>query len=246
MIARALDDHANELIQGLWIGSELSVMERLSISSFLANGHPFDLYVYSDLPNVPDGTTIRDANEIMPSSSIFRYRENGSYAGFSNFFRYELLLQRGGWWVDLDTICMQPFTFGEDYVIGAEPVAAGGAHPISGVLKTPPHSELMTYLVQICRSKDPNTITWGETGPRLVAEAVKRFSLEAYLQTSEVFCPIGWYEWDRILDAGLSISLHDSTRAVHLWNEMWRQDGKDKDAQYDPGCLYELLKAKYL
>ena len=34
MISRTIDDHANELIQGLWIGSELSVMERLSIDGY--------------------------------------------------------------------------------------------------------------------------------------------------------------------------------------------------------------------
>ena len=43
------------------------------------------------------------------ASDIFRYRDNGSYAGFANFFRYELLRKRGGWWVDLDTICLRPF-----------------------------------------------------------------------------------------------------------------------------------------
>jgi hypothetical protein len=34
--------------------------------------------------------------------------------------------------------------------------------------------------------------------------------------------------------------------AVHLWNEIWRQNSLDKDAQYSKNCLYERLKAKYL
>ena len=34
--------------------------------------------------------------------------------------------------------------------------------------------------------------------------------------------------------------------AVHLWNEMWRDSGQDKNAAYDPECLYEQLKKKYL
>ena len=33
-------------IQSLWIGDRLSALERLSIRSFLANGHGFDLYTY--------------------------------------------------------------------------------------------------------------------------------------------------------------------------------------------------------
>lgn len=247
MIAAAPDtERANHIIQGLWIGDELSVMERLSIASFLANGHQFQLYVYSDVKNVPAGTVVRDGEEILPSSAIFRYRDNGSYSGFSNFFRYELLLQRGGWWVDLDTICLQPFQFADNYVIGAEPVAAGGAHPISGVLKSPPQSELMEYLTQVCRGKDRATIRWGETGPRLVADGVKRFSLESFVQPYEAFCPVGWYECERTLDPTPSISFDARTYAIHLWNEVWKRNDRDKNAQYDPHCIYERLKAKYL
>lgn len=247
MIAAALDEYrADHVIQGMWIGEELSVMERLSIASFLANGHQFHLYVYSDVKNIPAGTVVRDGEEILPSSAVFRYRDNGSYAGFSNFFRYELLLKCGGWWVDLDTVCLQPFRFAVDHVIGAEPVAGGGDHPISGVLKAPPQSELMTFLTQVCREKNRETLKWGETGPRLVAEGVRRFSLEEYVQTHEVFCPFGWYEWDLALDPTRSVSWEAPTRAIHLWNELWRQNGKDKNARYDPDCLYEILKARYL
>src|SRR5262249_28020043 len=121
---------ANHIIQGLWIGAALSAMEYLSIESFLANGHEFHLFVYADVKNVPPGTVIRDGEEILPASAIFRYRDNGSYAGFANFFRYELLWQAGGWWVDLDTICLHPFQFAGEYVIGSEPVASGGGRPL--------------------------------------------------------------------------------------------------------------------
>ncbi len=118
----------DHVIQGLWIGTELSVMERLSIASFLANGHQFQLFVYSDVKNIPAGTIVRDGEEILPASAIFRYRDNGSYAGFSNFFRYELLWKFGGWWVDLDTICLQRFGSPDDYVIGSEAGSLAAAH----------------------------------------------------------------------------------------------------------------------
>jgi hypothetical protein len=35
----------NDIIQGLWVGPELSVMEQLSVSSFLRHGHQYHLYV---------------------------------------------------------------------------------------------------------------------------------------------------------------------------------------------------------
>jgi hypothetical protein len=237
---------ADHVVHGMWIGAELSVMEQISIASFLANGHQFHLFVYSDVKNVPAGTIVRDGEEILPASAIFRYRDNGSYAGFSNFFRYELLWKYGGWWVDLDTICLRPFRFADEYVIGSEPVANGGSHPISGVLKAPRQSPLMEYLTQVCRSKNRETLTWGETGPRLVAEGIRQLSLGKYVQGSESFCPLGWHEWERVLDPKSDVSLKSPVMAIHLWNEMWRRHGKDKSAVYHPDCLYEKLKAKYL
>src|SRR5437016_4032991 len=102
---------SNRIIQGLWIGSELSVMERMSIISFLRNGHEYHLYTYNDLPNVPDRVVVKDANRILPASAIFKYKERPSYAGFANYFRYRLLLEHGGWWADLDVVCLRPFDF---------------------------------------------------------------------------------------------------------------------------------------
>src|SRR6266850_2985168 len=110
----------NKIIQGLWIGPELSVMEQLSIASFMRNGHEYHLYIYDEPKNVPVGTVIKDANEILPASSVFQYKQYPSYSGFSNFFRYKLLLERGGWWIDADTICLKPFDFPEDNVFSTE------------------------------------------------------------------------------------------------------------------------------
>src|SRR2546423_1207898 len=110
----------NKIIQGLWIGPELSVMEQLSIASFMRNGHEYHLYIYDEPKNVPVGALIKDANEILPAASVFQYKQYPSYSGFSNFFRYKLLLERGGWWVDTDTICVKPFDFPELYVFFSE------------------------------------------------------------------------------------------------------------------------------
>ena len=83
-------------IQGLWIGTHLSALERLSIRSFLQNGHEYHLYAYGEVRNLPDGTTVRDGREILPESRIFQYRDHKSFSAFSNFFRYKLLLDREG------------------------------------------------------------------------------------------------------------------------------------------------------
>ncbi len=235
----------NHVIQGLWVGSELSVMEQLSIASFLRNGHQYHLYVYEDVKNIPAGATIRDGNEILPASMIFQYKQQASYAGFSNFFRYKLVLERGGWWVDTDTICLKPFDFDTEYVFSSE-FAQGQEFINSGIFKAPTGSEVMRYAWRVCEMKDPKAIVWGETGPRLMAAAVREFSLETYTQRPEVFCPIGYADWQKILEPEADLKLSDRSYAIHLWNERWRAAGQVKNKSYPDGCLYETLKRKYL
>jgi mannosyltransferase OCH1-like enzyme len=233
------------IIQGLWIGPELSVMERLSVASFLAHGHEYHLYVYDDVRRVPAGAVVRDANEILPSSMIFQYTREKSYAGFANFFRYKLLLERGGWWADSDVVCLRPFSFPGEYVFASE-IDRGVQVANTGVIKAPAGSRAMAYAWETCRSKDPAQLRWGETGPRLIAEAIERFSLGSYVQPFGVFCPLGYLEWAEVLDPAANPASGESTYAVHLWNEMWRRAGRSKDEQYHPDCLYERLKRKYL
>ena len=95
------------VIQSLWIGKKLTVMERLSISSFLQNGHSFHLYVYDDVSGIPDGVTIMDASKILSPGRIFKYKNHNSYAGFANLFRYKLLLEKQGEWESLELLNMK-------------------------------------------------------------------------------------------------------------------------------------------
>ncbi len=232
-------------IQGLWIGPRLSTMEQLSIRSFLAHGHPYHLYVYDSVAGVPAGVEVRDAADILPRSRIFRYREGGSYAGFANHFRYRLLLERGGWWADTDTVCLRSFALRRDYVFASE--LDGGRPAVNnGVIRAPAGSEIMAFACRVCEGKRPQDLQWGETGPRLMAELVRRFDLEPWVEPPAVFCPLGFADWRKLLDPGAVWSFGDETRAVHLWHEMWRWSGQDTDRSYPAGCLYERLKACYL
>lgn len=232
----------SDVIQGLWIGAELSVMEQLSVASFLQNRHEYHLYVYDEVKNVPAEAVIKDANEILPASRIFQYKDQASYAGFANFFRYKLLLERGGWWVDTDVICLKPFDFVEEYVFATE---TDGEREVisSGIIKAPQGSEVIAYAWDVCEQKDPQQLKWGETGPRLMSEAVERFSLGRYKRPYRYFNPLDYKEWRRVLQPGV---VYEDSYTIHLWNEMWRAANQDKNATYDPNCLYEQLKTKYL
>ena len=234
----------NNIIQGLWIGPDLSVMEQLSIASFISNGHEYHLYVYDELKNIPERTVVKDASEILPASRIFQYKHFPTYAGFANFFRYKLLLERGGWWIDTDTVCLKPFDFPEKHVFATE-ISGGEEVVTSGIIKAPIGSPVMAYAWEVCQTKEPERLVWGETGPRLMGEAVREFSLERFQKPHHVFCPLDYSDWHRVLEAEAEPKL-DGAYAIHLWNERWRAAGQDKDEQYDQDCLYEQLKKRYL
>jgi hypothetical protein len=230
-----------DVIQTLWIGPRLSTMERMSIASFLRHGHEVHLYTYGDVDGVPPGTVVRDGREILPAERIFFYRDYASPSGFSNFFRYKLLLERGGWWVDTDMFCLAPFAFEREHVFGSE-LSKGVPFVNCGALKAPRGSAAMAYAWEACNAKDPSTLRWGETGPSLVKEVVERLGMHDAVQPPHVFCPIPFPQWRRIVDGDDPVELPAGSVAVHLWNEMWRREGFDKDAMYDPRCLYERLK----
>src|SRR4051794_210251 len=81
---------SDAIVQSIWLGP-LSTLERLAIASFTANGHEFHLYSYDEVEDLPAGAVLMDASEVLPSNWVFR-DSRGSFSGFSNPFRYKLLL----------------------------------------------------------------------------------------------------------------------------------------------------------
>lgn len=248
--------HTAPVIQSLWIGDALTAMEQLSIASFLQQGHPYHLYAYDEVRCVPPGAEMRDAAAVLPRNRIFKYREFDSYAGFSNLFRYALLLDRGGYWVDTDVVCLQPFPGGAADLVAGEKVRRRfyslkrRSAVASCVIRTTPGSALSAYCFRQADSRKPEEIGWGETGPRLLAAAVEKLGLRDCVARSEVFCPVNWWEWDRAIAAtpprGWEAWTTRGTCGVHLWNEIWRREGVDKNGSFPATSLYAQLQRRGL
>jgi len=233
------------VVQSLWIGSRLSVMEQLCIRSFLDHGHPFHLYTYQEIGNVPDGTVVRDGTVILPAEEIFVYRKGcgkGSPSAFSNFFRYKLLLQHGGWWSDLDAVCTRPLDFPDDHVAGYEREKDGSLHPAVGLIHVPPGSPLMEYCWDYCRRIDRSTLRWGRIGPGLFARAVRESGVPIRLLPPEDFYPVDHWQFRKLI---CETRLPEDGYSIHLWNSKWRRYGLDPDARYDRDCIYEQLKRRH-
>ncbi len=233
------------VVQAFWFGP-VSTMERLSVASFLAHGHGVHVYTFGKLSGLPAGAEIKDASEVLPPRSRWRravYRDSrGSFSGYSNMFRYKLLLERGGWWVDLDTVCLQPFEFADDYIFATEPDQTLG----SAVFRVPAGSEVMAYAFERCLAMGKEGRRWGAMGPRLLREAVEYCGLTSFAVDPSVFMPVDWPDWKSYLDPNRDWEFQPQTRAVHLWNSLWVKDGRDRNATYPAACLYETLKSRYL
>lgn len=246
----------NHVIQSVWIGSSLSTMEKLCIRSFLKNGHEFHLYAYNDIAGVPDGTILKDANDILPETAI---KEFLYIANFSDYFRYTML-RNGGWYVDMDSVCLRPLEFKEPYVFAAaacddyykpvsNPLYNIGCYIENGYLKVPSVSKIMEHCkasMDKWKSGDQNYCD----PMLLIQKMVNKFELERYVQPPCVFDPLPFYRLSCVVDPYVS---WDLTRAyvVHLIRSGWSggthtHSGLFIEQQYDSDCLYEKLKKRYL
>jgi hypothetical protein len=241
-------------IQMLWVRGELSAVERLSIVSHLHNGHPVRLFSYEPISNLPQGTIWEDARAVLPESKIFINPSAEGYGGlsmFSNFFRYHLLLQRGGIWSDCDSVCVKPLIFAADmecfFATERLPDQANGAVGIRAnccVFKAPAGSPVIARVLEIAQAADLATAPWSSTGPRALHQAVTELGLTRFMLAPDIICPIAWWQVQTIISGFASIPTN--THAVHFYNEIWRRNFLDKNADYDPLCLFERLKAHYL
>ncbi len=84
-----------------WGRGALNYLEVLSLTSFVASGHPVTLYTYDAPPDVPRGVEVRDASEILA--------ENAAPASLiADLFRYHCLSRRAGViWVAPDFVLLK-------------------------------------------------------------------------------------------------------------------------------------------
>ena len=246
-------EESNRIINGLWIGNKLNDLQKISIRSFLEHGHAYHLYVYDDSLELPEGTIRKDANEILDKKYIFR-DNNGSLSFFADLFRYVLLYEAGGWWVDLDQICIQAFDFEDKYVFATENIVNSYNNHTAciniGVIKVPRHSDIMKHCMErsfaLYKENFPN-IAWATFGRAVVEEYIEENPEYAdYAYSPHVFCPISPYLFEVLLTDCL-IEFTDESASVHFWNELIRSRKIDLDnSNFHENSFYVRMRKKYL
>ena len=172
------------VVQSFWIGAELSILEKLAMSSFLAHGDEFNLYTYDDLDGVLAGVNIKDANSVLPEKEVFM--AHGSYAGFAEWFRFKLIRQTGRFWVDLDVVCLKPFDFEDQIVFGNQSATS----PNTAVVKFPRGHEVAMAMEERCgRTRfGPRECPLGWRGwSKRVQKGTHEVWSQSHCQTSRIF-----------------------------------------------------------
>ena len=231
------------VLNSLWVGEELSYVERLSLQSAMHHGHQFRVYSYAPdtLRGVPEGVEVRDASEVMPREKLISYAEcdNGVALG-ANLWRYYMLAKGLGFWCDLDLVFVRPLDFAQPYVLGWE--YEGWIN--NAVMFAPSESLFVRDLFDLTRpnSRPPwfgprrslqfywrrwrngylglEDMPWGTYSAGLVTHIVKARHLEEFVADPRVFYPVRWSEARIVYDDADVVNqrIAEDTRTVHLWH----------------------------
>jgi hypothetical protein len=233
--------NANCDLHTLWIGPRLPWLERLCLASWVRHGHVVTLWTYQQFEGVPAGVQIRDARQILPESAITAHRYSGSFALFSNRFRYHLLRRSPVTWLDADIFLLHPLVFASSYLFARETSDS----VCNAVLRLPPQALALQDLVAFVDSRVPTPpwwplkdrlfqrarglfdrhvpaedLEWGTFGPRALTHVLGRHGLTGHALDSDVFYPILWYETALFFRPPEQVVARftERTVAVHLWS----------------------------
>ena len=211
---------ATNVVRSLWHGSPLSVFEELSLRSFLHCGHAVELYTYEEV-EAPPGVRVCDANTILPESHVFAYASGpakGSFAAFSNLFRFKMLAEHGGIWSDADMLCLKPLDELPEAWAGQVCKFTPG-YLNTAILKFPPGHEVCADVYRALAAEGVN-LSLGSTG-ELLTQAVRRRPELCESLPVDHFYPFTWRETWLLVDPDqyetCSARLA-SSYGVHCWN----------------------------
>lgn len=228
-------------VHGLWIEGNLSPLELLTIHSFLAQGYHFFLWSYDiDRSNIPEEVIVKDARAIIPEEEIFFYRQKnqfghgkGSFAGFSDIFRYKLLYEYGGWWTDMDITCLKRLPE-PDYFFRANKTSSSA---IGNLIFCMPQSPVMKWCYeQAVSSVHPLNKNWA-LPIQILNDGIQQFELQSYIQS--ISNKDSWLEVSQLIN---NRKIPDEYYCIHWMNEEFRRLKISKSSFPSDSNLYQLTR----
>lgn len=244
----------------LWVDGLLGPVERACMRSVLRQGHRLVLWHYFPLEGVPEGAELCDGDAVVPRERLIRHKATSSWSLFSNLFRYELLRQSRGLWLDCDCYLLKALAWDGGLLAGFD----SNGLVATGMLGLPADSPLLDRLIACFEARDVppwlplryrmrfgiqqllhgtyriEEMPWGNLGPRAVTAMVAQFGLMDQVSPVEVFSPWSWQEADLVFEPEEQVTgrIASSTVALHFYNEMIRAR---KNESPPPGSFLERL-----
>jgi hypothetical protein len=231
----------------LWVYGKLSNLEINCVKSFLNLGYRLILWTYSDSVNAPDGVEIRDAREIIPEEMVFM-NKRGSYAGFSDLFRYAVISKHGGLWVDTDVVALiGPDDIPKDKFLVTEKIPNEENLLINGNVifnPAPVVGDVIDLALSYALKFNKNDVLGDEIGPSLLMAIVSIYPGHGFkIMAPEFANPINW--WDCPFPfITPDFKLNQRYGFIHLFNESWRQTNTDKNLEFPRGSLMDLISRR--
>lgn len=198
--------------------------------SMRAAGHPVQVWSYSPSKLnflLGNGVELRDAADVIPRKFFDRVVSKAEIRYFSDIFRYAVLYERGGLWMDGDVIMLRPFGFRGQYFFNLQWKDGGKGHFVCGNVifaraRSPHMRTLYERAVSIFTSS--HSTDFGDIGPKLLSDYIaspEGGELRNWLFSPVFFNSIDWTEI-QLLDKPLismgSYLNDDRVIGVHLWN----------------------------
>ncbi len=230
-----------EIVNGLWIEGELSPIELLTIHSYIHNGFIFHLWTYTpDTINAPADAIVKFAGDIIPKDRVFSYTDTnkyghgkGSYAGFSDIFRYKLLYENGGIWTDMDITCRKPFDIPAEYFFRYH-------HKVGAVgnfMKCPVHSDLMKWCYEQAVQKVTSENKDWMLPIEILNQGIIQYKLTSYIH--KISNNDSFPEVMRLLSGKPAIP--NEWKIIHWMNEEFRRLHISKTIFLKKTVIHQLL-----
>jgi GR25 family glycosyltransferase involved in LPS biosynthesis len=202
-------------------------------ASMRAAGHPVRVWSYSPQKLEflrPHGVELRSAEDVIPKNLFERVVQASGIRYFSDMFRYAVLYEFGGLWMDSDVILLRSFPFHGDHFFNLQWRSGHeNADFVCGnVMYAAPFSRHMRTLYEtaIERFFGSRSSEWGMVGPKLLSDYIAS-DAGAELQ-DRVFGPmffnsIDWTEIDRFNKPLVELKdyLNDArVFGIHLWTAL--------------------------
>jgi hypothetical protein len=245
-------DVQRQVFRSFWHGSPLSPYQLLCLRSFVDRGHAVEVFTHDRELSIPDWARQRDAREILPTDHVLHYQSGfgvGSPSLHSNLFRYMMLQQLGGWWIDLDVLLLRsdlPDDADFFFALGPPPEAADFVY--CGVIKAPAGHGLLNDAVEQSRAVVSADTQWGQLGPRLFTALVHEHKLMKCCSPAQSAYPIRPAELQLLFDPDRRDHAVERCREscfIHLWNEVWRQAGIPQFMGPPVGSFMDRLFIQY-